>query len=103
MPYRLTESAAADLTNIWQYTYEQWGEGQADRYLYGIDNCCNGLGDKPLLGKPCAELDPDLRVYRFEHHYIFYLIDNSIPTIIAVLHERMDILGRVKHRLDPPL
>jgi toxin ParE1/3/4 len=31
--FRLTPAAERDLEGIWDYTQEQWGDEQADRYL----------------------------------------------------------------------
>ncbi len=30
--------AEVDLLNIWQYTFEEWGEAQADKYLDELDS-----------------------------------------------------------------
>jgi len=30
--YELTNKAVADLNGIWEYTFENWSENQADRY-----------------------------------------------------------------------
>jgi toxin ParE1/3/4 len=42
---------------------------------------------------------PDgIRIHRCEHHYIVWF-DGKRPIIIAILHERMDFVKRMKHRL----
>ena len=41
-----------------------------------------------------------LRVIRCEHHYVFYCLrKGQCPLIIAVLHENMDLLSRLRARL----
>ena len=48
-----------------------------------------------------SERYPQVRVSHSEHHYIFYIHpDKKPPVIIAVLHERMDILVRLNKRLN---
>ena len=43
---------------------------------------------------------PGLRMCRREHHYIFGLPRPDAPTlIIAILHERMDLIARAAGRL----
>ena len=57
-----------------------------------------------LLLKQCIHAvfpSATLKVCHCEHHYVFYIClpgDNQ-PVIIAVLHERMDMLVRLKTRL----
>lgn len=42
---------------------------------------------------------PDgIRIHRCEHHYIVWLYGDR-PVIIAILHERMDFVLRLKDRL----
>jgi toxin ParE1/3/4 len=43
-------------------------------------------------------LSDGIRIHRCEHHYIVWL-DEDRPIIIAVLHERMDFVRRLKDRL----
>ena len=43
--YRLTPAAQRDLSSIWDYTREQWGENQAETYILEIRNAIeNGQG-----------------------------------------------------------
>jgi len=36
-------AAADDLNDIWDYTAEEWGIDQAERYTDGIQDICNSL------------------------------------------------------------
>lgn len=38
--YFLSNKAVADLSNIWDYTYEIWSESQADNYYELIIETC---------------------------------------------------------------
>jgi plasmid stabilization system protein ParE len=96
--YELTPDAEADLEEIVRYTIEQWGESQAESYLGKISQCFKNIANK----KTAAFLEkfPDACVVRCEHHYVFYLIrEEERPVIFAVLHERIDMLIRLKDRL----
>jgi hypothetical protein len=44
----------------------------------------------------------DLRVVRCQHHYVFYLQANhaSQAIILAIFHEQMDCLTRLRNRLE---
>jgi len=47
-----------------------------------------------------SDIHPSLRVTRCEHHYIFCIWREGAPAIIiAILHERMDLIARIKDRL----
>lgn len=48
MDYVLSPAARSDLGSIWDYTAENWGIEQADRYILGIRNACEALaaGDR---------------------------------------------------------
>jgi len=57
-------------------------------------------GKAPL--KTFLETRPELQVSRCEHHYIFHLMrENQSPLIIAILHERMNMIDRIRKRLEP--
>ena len=98
--FPFTEKAEADLKHIWKHTHATWGEGQADRYLYGIDDCCHTLAETPHMGKIANEVGNGVRILRYENHYICYLIHDDTLIVIAILHERMNLLARIKSRLD---
>ena len=41
-------------------------------------------------------------VARIEHHYVFHLVrEDQCPLILAVLHENMDLMNRLRDRLVP--
>lgn len=97
-PYDLTLAAEEDLRGIWRYTYETWGFDQAETYFDWIEACCEAVGGKNAGSKTLEGLPDGVRIHRCEHHYIVWL-DEDRPIIIAILHERMDILRRLKGRL----
>lgn len=96
-PFRRSGQAKADLFDIWRYTAGRWGEQQADHYLEKIDARCRKLARDTLSSKTTLPEYPMLQVVRCEHHYIFYIMED-VPLIIAVLHEKMDHVARLKRR-----
>ncbi|MBW4985285.1 type II toxin-antitoxin system RelE/ParE family toxin [Mameliella sp. CS4] len=96
--YGLTLGAEEDLRAIWSYTFETWGADQADRYLSQIESCCDAIGTRRARSKAFDQLPDDVRILRCEHHYVVWLVASQ-PIIIAVLHERMDFVQRLKDRL----
>jgi len=96
--YDLTRAAEDDLRGIWHYTHETWGASQADKYLDQIQHCCEAIAEGRALSKSFKELPADVRIHRCEHHYIAWIAGER-PVVIAVLHERMDFVRRLKSRL----
>lgn len=96
--YDLTLSAEEDLRGIWIYSCETWGIDQADRYLNQIEACCEAIGNDQARSKTHDALPDGVRAHRCEHHYIFWLI-GARPIILAILHERMDLVNCLKDRL----
>jgi plasmid stabilization system protein ParE len=46
------------------------------------------------------DTDPELRVSRIDHHYVFHLNrEKQCPLILAVFHESMDLMTRLRARL----
>ena len=96
--YELTLAAEQDLRGIWRYTQETWGLDQAETYFDRIEACCEAVGDGRARSKTLSGLPEGVRLHRCEHHYLVFL-DDDRPIIIAVLHERMDFMQRLKDRL----
>jgi len=103
VPYELTPAAEADLREIARYTLRQWGARQQRRYARQLEVCFRGIADGSLRSRDFSERHPQLRVTRCQHHYVFFLHpEGQKPHIIAVLHEHMDLLTRIRGRLSRP-
>ena len=96
--YDLTLAAETDLRDIWRYTYKTWGPEQADKYFDQIEACCEAVGDRRVRSKTLDGLQEGVHIHRCEHHFIVWLAE-SRPVIVAILHERMDFVRRLKGRL----
>lgn len=87
----LSESAKADLVDIWTETFRHWGDAQADRYLDDIDQALNGLMDNPLMGSDCSDLLQGARRLITGRHLAFYDVCEDMIFVIRVLHQSMDV------------
>ena len=96
--YDLTLAAETDLRDIWRYTYKTWGFDQAEKYFDQIEACCEAVGDGRARSKVLEGLQEGVHIHRCEHHFIVWLAGTR-PVIIAILHERMDFVRRLKGRL----
>ncbi len=98
--YVLTQSAAADLREITRYSIKQWGEAQTRTYIAKLEQSVEALAKGEGFYKDWSELHPGLRMVLCEHHYVFCLPRHAVPAlVVALLHERMDIMARLKARL----
>jgi toxin ParE1/3/4 len=97
--FRFSNKAVLDLSAIWNYTYTNWSENQADKYYRMLIETCQGLADNPKIGSSYPLIMADLWGYRSGHHIIFYrkVKDDEIE-IIRILHERMDLKNRLKQK-----
>lgn len=96
--YDLTLAAETDLRDIWRYTFKTWGFDQAEKYFDQIEACCEAVGDGRARSKVLEGLQEGVHIHRCEHHFIVWLAGTR-PVIIAILHERMDFVRRLKGRL----
>ena len=81
---------------IWNHTYENWSETQADIYYATIKFACNGIKENPNIGKEYDGISNKLLGLKAGKHIIFYrlILDDEIE-IIRILHERMDLKNRL--------
>lgn len=82
--------AKQDLKNIWHYSFDKWGEKQADKYLVELDMGIAKLRTNPKLGKSRDTLRPGYRSLRVNEHVIYYVLTPSVIRIVRILHVRMD-------------
>lgn len=98
--YILTSAAEADVRQIVRYTRQQWGEEQVRTYMAKLDRGLSDLAAGRGQFKELSELAPPLRMARCEHHYLFCLPRSDEPAlIVAILHERSDLMVRLADRL----
>ncbi|MEA9581286.1 type II toxin-antitoxin system RelE/ParE family toxin [Xanthomonas nasturtii] len=98
--YVLTDAAEADLRGIIRYTSARWGQAQVRRYIADLEQGIAGLaaGEGPF--KDLSALYPALRMSHCMQHYVFCLPREHAPSlIVAILHERMDLMVRLAGRL----
>ena len=89
--YRLTPAAKLDLLEIWNYTFDIWGEKQAEKYLLEIEEILKQLADNKGLGKWRPEINQDYYSFPCKKHVIFYIKSDEVIDIIGILHGKMDI------------
>jgi len=89
--YILSEIADKDLEDIFDYTMDEFGFDQAEKYLLEIEEIFQGLVLNPQSGKKRDEIKQGLYSFPKDNHIIFYRISDNHIRIVRVLHGSRDI------------
>ena len=90
MSYRLTPNAQADIEGIYRYSYENFGERQADIYYQGLEECFELLSENPRMGREFNEIVQGLRRHEHERHVVYYEIEDMDVLILRILGANQD-------------
>lgn len=83
-------AAISDLNDIWDYTAEEWGPDQADRYTDDIQHTCSSLAWGEKRGRIVDVRDGYLK-YAVGWHFVFFRMDGTGIIVVRILHQSMDI------------
>jgi toxin ParE1/3/4 len=98
--YVVSKGAAADLRDITKYTISTWGEAQCKVYVAELEAAAQAVAKGEGAFKDMSQLLPGLRMAHCGKHYMFCMPQANSPSLIlAILHERMDLMARLKSRL----
>lgn len=89
--YILSEIADKDLEEIFDYTFDEFGFDQAEKYLLEIEEIFQNLIINPQIGKKRDEIKQGLYSFPKDNHIIFYRISDKHIRIVRVLHGRRDV------------
>lgn len=99
--HELTPDADEDLESIIRYTLSEWGFDQAEKYASQLSQCFEQIANRKIIGRGISSALKGVEFTRCEHHYVFYQIREKKPVlIVAVLHEKMDLMTRLRDRLE---
>lgn len=89
--YQLSIKAEHDLTEIYIFSYENFGEAKADAYLIGLEETFTHLAENPLLGRRIDYIRAGYFRYEYIGHAVFYVRAGKGIKIVRVLHNSMNI------------
>ena len=102
--YILAKDAEADLRDIVQYTLDKWGAAQCRTYMAELEKTAEAVAKGEGVFKDMSDVLPGLRVATCGKHHLFCVPQQDAPSLIlAILHERMGLMVRLKSRLQSPL
>lgn len=100
LPYEKTADVDQDIENIVTYTANQWGHDQVRKYITGLEKKLRDMATDKTSYRIRNDLGEGIITARYERHYIFALKREGHPLLIlAIFHERMDLMRRLKSRL----
>ena len=89
------QQAIIDLSEIWNYTFDNWSEKQADKYYNLLVSACQGIAKSPGKGKAYKEIGNGIMGYPAHRHLIFYHFPApDTVEIIRILHGSMDLKSK---------
>ncbi len=98
--YKITDDAKNDLIEIAQYTLNKWGKKSFNEYRVGLEGIFDTIANRTVIQRKISEKLPNVFVTKYKYHFIFYIYENNNAIIIAVIHEKRDILKHLTHRLE---
>jgi toxin ParE1/3/4 len=81
--------ARKDLEGMWLYSFQKWGEKQADQYYDEIIKGMNLIVNHPEIGIVCDDIKKGYRCFTLKEYDVYYRITKTRIIIIRVLHESM--------------
>lgn len=83
-------AAAADMDAIWDYTVNEWGADQADRYTDDIRDVCISLARGEKRGRTVDVREGYLK-HAVGRHLVFFRSTDTGIEVIRILHQSMDV------------
>jgi toxin ParE1/3/4 len=94
--FTLRQMARNDLEEIWLYTRQEWGIGQADKYIRALISRFEWLSENPKIGKRRDDINPGYYSFPEGSHIIFYTLTTYGIDVIGIPHQRMDVMGHLE-------
>ena len=90
-----SKKAVDDLANIWDYTYDEWSERQADKYYMILIQACQEIALNSKKGKPYEEVAEGIRGFlNYRHIILFKRLAAAEILVIRILHAQMDLKNK---------
>ena len=90
-----SKRAVDDLANIWNYTYDEWSERQADKYYMMLIQACQEIASDSKKGKPYEEVAEGIHGFLvYKHIILFKRIKATEILVVRILHAQMDLKSK---------
>lgn len=85
----ISAGARQDIDEIASYTRRTWSLQQTDRYLSQLEDGFQLLAQNRTIGRPCKEIDPELRRFEVGKHVVYFRLRRDGIRIVRILHQQM--------------
>jgi toxin ParE1/3/4 len=82
--------AERDIDRIYDYTEDEWGTQQAEKYTTELRLACEKLISSPKSGRSASHIRIEYSVLGCGSHNIFFREERTRIVIVRILHQRMD-------------
>ena len=87
----LSPKAKADLSEIWDYTYSEWGVEQAEKYVRDLWTVMQEQTSDYTKSVDIGDVRKGYRKVRTGSHVIFFKVTrNGVIDVVRILHQKMD-------------
>lgn len=86
----LSAIALSRLNEIGRYTQQNFGRAQRVKYMDGLYRAIEELCQRPSLGRNFPGFESAFLRYRVGSHFIYFQFDESVLSVLSVLHVSMD-------------
>ena len=100
--YRVQDDAGRRIDEIYIYTRDAWGEGQAQDYIRGLFAHFEAIAARRLAWRAIpAEFCVEGYFSRYKKHVVYWkVLGDGAVGIVTVLHQRMHQIERLREALD---
>ncbi len=95
---RIQQAASHRLDEIYRYTRDRWGAGQAERYIIGLFAAFEKIASHEVMSRPVpAAFGVDGYFFRYERHFVYWRhLGNGDIGVVTILHQRMHQIDRFR-------
>ena len=87
----LSPKAKADLSDVWNYTYTEWGVEQAEKYVRELWTIISELTDDLTKSVDIGDVRRGYRKVRAGSHVVFFKVTSTgVVDVVRILHQKMD-------------
>ena len=93
-PVEVSDEFKAHRTHIYDYSFDTFGQFQAERYLQKIEKALDSLYDYYFTYPECRHIPTKSRKYRniiLDAHLIIYRITNKSIEVLDIIHSASSI------------
>jgi len=87
----LSPKAKADLSDVWDYTYSEWGVDQAEKYIRELWVTVQEQTRDLTKSVDIGDVRKGYRKVRSGSHVIFFKVTkDGVVVVVRILHQKMD-------------